>query len=63
MDQTNNLRVLHEAQKAFAGEANRMGIKDEDDVVKLVKEIRTENAQKDAYNHTDKQIMWGGDRK
>ena len=34
--------ALHEAQKSFKGEAGRQNLKDEGDVVKLVKEIRTE---------------------
>lgn len=34
-----------EARKAFEGEAEKAGLKDEDDVVKLVKEIRAERKQ------------------
>ena len=35
--------AMQELQKAMAGEAERVGIKSEDDVVALVKEIRAEN--------------------
>lgn len=34
--------AFSEAQSAFAGEAERIGLKDLDDVVSLVKEIRAE---------------------
>lgn len=34
--------ALHEAQEAFQGEAEKAGIKDEQDVVKVVKELRRE---------------------
>jgi AbrB family looped-hinge helix DNA binding protein len=34
--------ALKEAQEAFAGEAERLGLKDEQDVVTLVKEVREE---------------------
>lgn len=37
--------AFNEAQKAFAGEAERVGLKDMDDVVALVKEIRAERKQ------------------
>lgn len=36
------LLALKEAQKAFEGEAERAGIKDEQDVVDLIKQIRKE---------------------
>ncbi|MDX9866105.1 MAG: AbrB/MazE/SpoVT family DNA-binding domain-containing protein [Anaerolineaceae bacterium] len=32
--------VLREAREGFAGEAERLGLQDEEDVVKLVKEVR-----------------------
>ena len=35
-----SVTVLKEAQKAFQGAAEELGIKDEQDVVALVKEIR-----------------------
>lgn len=34
--------ALREVQKAFKGEAERLGLKDEQDVVNLVKEVREE---------------------
>lgn len=34
--------ALREIQQAFSGEAERLGLKDEDDVVALVKEVRKE---------------------
>jgi AbrB family looped-hinge helix DNA binding protein len=34
--------AIEDAQKAFAGEAKRLGLKNEDDVVALVKEVRRE---------------------
>ena len=37
---TDQIEILHEAQKSFDGEAERLNIKDEDDVVRLVKEMR-----------------------
>ena len=36
------LLAIEEAQKAFAGEADRLGLKTEDDIVALVKEVRQE---------------------
>jgi len=36
------IHALHELQEAMKGEAERLGIKSEDDVVALVKEIRAE---------------------
>lgn len=36
------MAALHEAQDAFAGEAKRLGLKDETDVVRLVDEARDE---------------------
>jgi len=34
------MEAFREAQAAFAGEAERVGLKDEDDVVKMIKELR-----------------------
>ena len=36
------MEALREAQAAFAGEAERTGLKDEEDVVKMIKELRKE---------------------
>jgi len=41
-----SLEALKEAQSAFAGEAERIGLKNEDDVVDMVKEIRRERTKK-----------------
>ena len=35
-----------EAQKAFAGEAERLGLKDDDDVMAMIKELREESVVK-----------------
>ncbi len=35
-----SMEALKEAQAAFAGEAQRAGLKNEDDIVAMVKEIR-----------------------
>jgi len=40
------LIAINRIQEAFAGEAERLGLKDEDDVVDLVKEIRRERKGK-----------------
>jgi len=42
--------ALREAQAAFAGEAERVGLKDEDDVVEMIKEIRKERRLRNAGN-------------
>lgn len=34
--------ALREAQKAFVGEADRLGLKDEDDVVDMIKQLRND---------------------
>ena len=36
------MEAFREAQAAFAGEAERVGLKDEEDVVKMIKELRKE---------------------
>ncbi|MDD3410436.1 MAG: AbrB/MazE/SpoVT family DNA-binding domain-containing protein [Eubacteriales bacterium] len=41
-----SLDALFEAQKAFQGVADELGIKDEQDVVKMVKEIRAERSER-----------------
>lgn len=41
-----SMEALHEAQKAFAGEADRIGLETEDDVVAVIKEIRKERLVK-----------------
>ena len=38
-------------QKAFEGEAERLGLKDMDDVVAMIKEVRKEIADEQAQNH------------
>lgn len=35
--------ALQKVPKAFEGEAERLGLKDEDDVVAMIKEVRREN--------------------
>ena len=41
-----SMNALHEAQMAFKGEAERVGLKNEDDVAKMVKELREESLVK-----------------
>lgn len=38
--------ALREVQEAFKGEAERVGLKTEEDVVKLIKQIRRERQEK-----------------
>lgn len=38
-----SLAALKKAQKAFEGEAEKLGIQNEDDVVKMIKELRRED--------------------
>lgn len=40
-----SMEALYEAQKAFEGEAERIGLETEDDVVRLIKEVRKEVSQ------------------
>jgi hypothetical protein len=40
------MEALREAQAAFAGEATRVGLKDEDDVISMMKEFRRERTRK-----------------
>lgn len=35
-----SMEALRKAQEAFAGEAERLGLKDEDDVVRMIAELR-----------------------
>lgn len=39
-----SVEALHEAQKAFTGEAEKLSLKNEQDVVDMVKEIRAERS-------------------
>ncbi|MDN5335072.1 MAG: antitoxin PrlF [Synergistales bacterium] len=41
-----SMEALREAQAAFTGEAARAGLKDEDDVVSMMKEVRRERTGK-----------------
>lgn len=41
-----SMNALREAQMAFKGEAERVGLKNEDDVVTMVKELREESLVK-----------------
>lgn len=38
--------ALKEAQRAFAGEADRVGLKNDDDVMAMIKELRKESMVK-----------------
>lgn len=40
-----SMEALHRAQNAFAGEADRLGLKDEQDVVDMVAELRRERME------------------
>ena len=40
-----SIEALHEAQAAFVGEAERLSLTNEEDVVKLVKEIRADRSK------------------
>ena len=40
------MEALRKAQAAFAGEAQRVGLKDENDVVAMIKELRRERKEK-----------------
>ena len=37
-----SMDALREAQRAFAGEAERLGLQDDDDVMTMIKELRDE---------------------
>ena len=41
-----SMDALREAQRSFAGEAERLGLKDDDDVMEMIKSLRQESAVK-----------------
>jgi antitoxin PrlF len=41
-----SMDALREAQRAFAGEAERLGLKNDDDVMEMIKELREESVVK-----------------
>lgn len=41
-----SMDALYEAQRAFAGEAERLGLKTDDDVMSMIKELRQESRVK-----------------
>ncbi len=41
-----SMDALREAQRAFVGEAERLGLKNDDDVVAMIKELREEGVVK-----------------
>ena len=41
-----SMDALREAQRAFAGEAERVGVKDDDDLMAMIKELREESVVK-----------------
>ena len=41
-----SMEALRKAQTAFAGEAQRVGLKDENDAVAMIKELRRERKEK-----------------
>lgn len=41
-----SMDALREAQKAFAGEAERLGLNDDNDVMEMIKELREERVVK-----------------
>ena len=41
-----SMDVLREAQRSFAGEAERLGLKDDDDVMEMIKSLRQESVVK-----------------
>jgi len=47
-----SLLALERVQKAFAGEAERLGLKTEQDIVDMVKEVRRE-MNLESYAHSD----------
>ena len=48
----NSVRIaLEEVQDAFLGEAERVGLKDEQDVVAMIKEFRRENQERANAGH------------
>lgn len=43
---SSSMDVLREAQRSFAGEAERLGLKDDDDVMEMIKSLRQESVVK-----------------
>ena len=41
-----SMDAFREAQRAFAGEAERLGLKNDDDVMAMIKELREESVMK-----------------
>ena len=41
-----SMDALREAQRSFAGEAERLGLKDDDDVMEMIKSLRQESVVK-----------------
>lgn len=41
-----SMDALHKAQRAFAGEAERLGLSDDNDVMEMIKELREERVVK-----------------
>ncbi len=41
-----SIEALRKAQAAFAGEAQRVGLKDENDVITMIKELRRQRKEK-----------------
>ena len=41
-----SMDALREAQRAFAGEAERLGLENDDDVMAMIKELRNESVVK-----------------
>lgn len=41
-----SMDALREAQRTFAGEAERLGLRDDNDVMEMIKEIREESVVK-----------------
>lgn len=41
-----SMDALREAQRAFTGEAERLGLKDDEDVMAMIKELREESVVK-----------------
>lgn len=46
-----SMNAFREAQRAFAGEADRMGLKDDEDVMAMIKELRDERNGTDHANY------------
>lgn len=41
-----SMDAIYEAQRAFIGEADRLGLKNDDDVMEMINEIRAEGVEK-----------------